>query len=115
MNIFDVVVVAAACCYLAVREGDLELLDGLGSDVEAHPALGDGVHVHDLVVGVRGEFVRHTDIRGQVQLDALLGGNLLEFAGKLQLVILHEGSTHVHTTSLITVKVIFNRRRSELL
>ena len=38
---------------LAVGEGALELLDGLGADVQTHPALGDGVNVHDLVVGYK--------------------------------------------------------------
>ena len=87
-------------CYLAVREGSFEFLKGLGTNVQAHPAFGDGIHVHDLVVGIGGEFISNADIGSQVQLDALLGGDFLEFAGKIQLVVFDQGSTHTHTTGL---------------
>jgi hypothetical protein len=36
--------------------------------------------VRYLVVGVRGEFVGDDDVRGEEELDTLLGGDLLEFA-----------------------------------
>ena len=66
-----VVVVAACCCYLAVGEGDLELLDGLGADVEAHPAVRDGVHVHNLVVGWNSTVQqrgKRLEVRGRVRV-----------------------------------------------
>ena len=73
------------------------------TDVKSHPAFGDGIHVHNLVVGIGGEFISNADIGSQVQLDALFGGDFLEFAGKIQLVVFDQGSTHTHTTGLLSL------------
>ena len=43
------------------------------------------LRINYLVVGIRGKFVSYDDVRGKEELDALLGSDLLEFAGKVKL------------------------------
>jgi len=79
---------------LGISEGTLEGLDGLRPNVEAHPVGGDLVNVNDLSGSIGGELVGNDNIGGQVELDALLGGDLLELLGQLELVVLDEGFAH---------------------
>ena len=70
-------------------------LDGLGADVEAHPAVGDLVDAHGLGVGVRGELVGDDDVGGEEELHA--GGLALaiELLGEVDLVVLDEGGADI--------------------
>ena len=42
----------------AISQGRLEHFEGIGADVETHPAIGDRCDVCDLAVGIWGEVVR---------------------------------------------------------
>ena len=85
---------------LAVSEASLELSDGLRSDIKTHPALRDLVNINDLSRGISGELISDDDVGGEVELDALLGGDLLELLGELKLVILDKGLADVVAAGL---------------
>ena len=86
---------------LAVGQGLLEGFDRVGSDVQAHPAVRDGVDGHGLAVGVGGEVVSQHNIGGQQQLHALGGRLGLELLGQLQLVLFHQALAHRQAAGLV--------------
>ena len=55
---------------LAISQGCLEHLDGIRTDVESHPAIGNGCDVCDLAVGIRSEVVGKQHVGGEQQLNA---------------------------------------------
>ena len=85
---------------LAVRKASLDVGDGLGSDVQTHPAFRDSVDVNHLVGGVRSELVSNNDVACQEELHAFLGGDLLELSGEVELVVLNQGFAHRHSSGL---------------
>mmetsp|Transcript_11079 Transcript_11079/g.26960 ORF Transcript_11079/g.26960 Transcript_11079/m.26960 type:complete len:493 (+) Transcript_11079:174-1652(+) len=86
---------------LALLELRLEGRDGVGADVEAHPAVGDGVHGDDLGVGVGGELVGDHHVGGQQQLHALRRRLRHQLLGQLNLVVLHQGGAHLLAHGLV--------------
>ena len=86
---------------LAVGQGLLEHRHRVGADVEAHPAIGDRLHLGDLAVGVRGEVVGQHHIGGQQELHALGGCLGLQLLGQLQLVLLHKALAHREAARLV--------------
>ena len=50
-----------------------------------------------LVVGIRGKFVSYDDVRGKEELDALLGSDLLKFAGKVKLQRKYQKKCYIFT------------------
>ena len=79
---------------LTVGQGVLEHLDRVGADVETHPAVGDGVDVSDLAVGIGGEVVGQHHVGGQQQLHALGLGLGFQLLGQFQLVLFHQALAH---------------------
>mmetsp|Transcript_56328 Transcript_56328/g.155511 ORF Transcript_56328/g.155511 Transcript_56328/m.155511 type:complete len:454 (+) Transcript_56328:206-1567(+) len=75
---------------LARLEGLHDLLGGLRSVVEAHPAVRDGVSLHHLGVGVSGELVSDDNVRREDKLAVVVLGELLGGLGGLDEVLLNE-------------------------
>mmetsp|Transcript_13005 Transcript_13005/g.22029 ORF Transcript_13005/g.22029 Transcript_13005/m.22029 type:complete len:479 (+) Transcript_13005:86-1522(+) len=79
----------------------LERLDGVGPNVETHPAVGNLVGSADLRVGISGELVSQHNVRGQEQLHALGLSLNHERLGELDLVLLHQGGADREALRLV--------------
>ena len=79
---------------LAVGKSVLEGLDRVGADVQAHPAVGDGIDRHGLAIGIGGEGIGQHHIAGQQQLHALGGRLGLQLLGQFELVLFHQALAH---------------------
>mmetsp|Transcript_20964 Transcript_20964/g.51867 ORF Transcript_20964/g.51867 Transcript_20964/m.51867 type:complete len:365 (+) Transcript_20964:135-1229(+) len=75
---------------LALGELALESLEGVGADVKAHPAVGDGVDRDNLSCGIGGELVGDDDVGGEEDLDAHLLSLGHQLLGEIDLVVLNE-------------------------
>mmetsp|Transcript_22929 Transcript_22929/g.52931 ORF Transcript_22929/g.52931 Transcript_22929/m.52931 type:complete len:205 (+) Transcript_22929:430-1044(+) len=85
---------------LAVGELLLDHLGRLGAVVEPHPALWNRLDRDGLCSGIGGELVRDNNVRRQDEIDALLGRDLLELAGELELVLLNERRSRLEAARL---------------
>ena len=66
--------------------GAAEGLDGVGTDIQALPALGNGHGADHLALGVIGEVIRRHGVCGQQKLHAVLFGLFDHFQGVIQLI-----------------------------
>jgi len=86
---------------LALAESILEDLDGLRTNIQAHPAIGDRIERANLRVGIRGKLVGHNEVNGQEEFNSLGLGFFLERLGQLQLVLLNEGISDGEAAGLV--------------
>ena len=71
--------------------GAREQLDGLGTNVQAHPAVGNGGGVYHLALGLGVKLLAHLGVNGQQELHASLLGLFQGGLGQVDLVLLAQG------------------------
>mmetsp|Transcript_27165 Transcript_27165/g.59366 ORF Transcript_27165/g.59366 Transcript_27165/m.59366 type:complete len:503 (+) Transcript_27165:129-1637(+) len=79
----------------------LERLDGVGTDIETHPAVGDGVSGGNLGGSISGELVGQQHVGGEEELHTLSLGVSHQGLGELNLVLLDQGRTDGEALSLV--------------
>ena len=75
------------------------ILDCLGADIHAHPAVGHLVGINRLYLAVRIEFIADLAVNREKKLNALLGCLLLQIARKIKLISFAERIADIHSVS----------------